>query len=116
MGLDLTKPIVTRGGEKVRIVCTDMRGPKGTTSLLGLIDFTDCESMHTWTMDGEFYGNGQKSDLDLMNPPETRAAYVNIYNHTCTTREEADKAHKMSLCGNRLACVRVEFEEGWLDP
>lgn len=53
---------------------------------------------------------GQMYDWNglLTNAPQKHVKWVNVYPTTHATREEADKRALPS----RIACVRIEFEEG----
>lgn len=65
--IDFTKPVTTKSGQKVRILCTD--GPNKYYPVIGLLEGED--DVETWTLDGQYmphdpekYGN-----LDLVNTP-----------------------------------------------
>ena len=61
--LDLTKPVRTRDGRKVRIICTDA---PGQYSIVGLIDGV-LEAASVWPDQGMFYPKVAVHDLDLVN-------------------------------------------------
>jgi hypothetical protein len=94
MTLDLTKPVQTRDGRKVRIVCTDYANTY-KRPIIGLIaGFDDGrfghEMMQVYALDGTCTTAAQ----DLVNVPEKR--WLNIYTNNPglkyhTSREAARK-------------------------
>ncbi len=72
MKFDPTKPVQTRDGQKVRIICTDV---KGTAPILALINNNTYEITCRYTEDGSFYSKDNPSDLDLINIPERVIRY-----------------------------------------
>lgn len=67
MAIDYTKPVATRNGKKVRIVCTDVKSEH--FPLLVLIEeASDFESIQFYTAEGTYlYGSGIAHHLDLIN-------------------------------------------------
>ena len=65
--LDLTKPVQTRDGRKVRVLCTDMKSEHDT--VVGLVETGGIESTSTWQSDGRFFSNLGEDRLDLINVP-----------------------------------------------
>lgn len=63
--LDLSKPVQTRDGRKVRILCTDRRGP---APVIGLVECASSEALLLWSKDGKF--SDYISPSDLVNVPE----------------------------------------------
>lgn len=111
--IDFTKPLRTRDGRKVRILCTDR---KGWTPIVGLIINDSGETIETWSSDGTFKRGALKSDpLDLVNINEG-VLWVNVYDNgepgcAYATREEADEW----AVKERLARVKVPWREGQFD-
>lgn len=67
MTLDLSKPVQTRDGRPVRILCTDAR--KALYPIIGLIQYQDgSEALSTWA-DGGVYNLPKESAWDLVNVP-----------------------------------------------
>jgi len=67
----------------------------------------------SWTREGFPYSLGAQSNL-INVPPAKIVRYMNIYNSGATayiTKEDADRNH----CEDRIACIRVEFEEWQYD-
>lgn len=79
MTLDLSKPVQTRDGRPVRILCTDARRTK--EPVIGLIQYLDgSELIGTWTIDGVYnYHRHDPSDSDLINiPPMKKKVMIEI--------------------------------------
>ena len=85
MTIDWTKPLQTRDGRKVRILCRDSKlEPK--CPVLGLIENprNGLESLETWNENGSIYPQSfldsfsyeKTSERDLINVPEERWIYV----------------------------------------
>lgn len=70
--IDLTKPVQTRDGRQVRILCCDAEGPYPVIALLR--DFGG-EVPMTYTFSGCQYGPDQQSSSDLVNVPEKPKTY-----------------------------------------
>ncbi len=84
--LDLTKPVQTRDGRKVRILCTDRKHTnKEYGPVVGLITQKDGnETYQSWFLDGRLYGDqgadrGRKTDQDLVNSPTVHTRWVVFY-------------------------------------
>jgi len=111
MAIDWTKPVQTRGGRKVRVLCTD--APDSQYPVIGLIDGSG--DPETWTIGGVYAANGATSNLDIINtpdPPVTVTRWVNVYSggrsgclHSdlLPDRATADR----HACPDRIACVPV---------
>lgn len=100
MALDFTKPVTTRDGRKVRILCEDKAGTD--SPVVGLI-MTDkgYEALNQWKIDGSC-GIGRR-ETDLINP--VKKVYINLFKNDVgrmyyDTREEAEKAGNSSNKAN----------------
>lgn len=68
--LDLTKPVQTRDGRRVRILCTDRRN--GTYPVVGLVmsNNSDSDEIRSWSINGRYYNDTVgDSETDLINVP-----------------------------------------------
>jgi hypothetical protein len=73
MSIDFTKPVQTRDGRKVRILCTDAKSAAG--AIVGLvISAGNQEYVEHWFSDGCFMADKTNDDRDLINvpPPKTK--------------------------------------------
>ena len=75
MSIDFTKPLQTRDGKKVRLLCTDAREPYPVVVL-----YEDTKDVGLRTSDGKCLV-GISCAADLMNVPEqvTVDGWVNVY-------------------------------------
>ena len=94
----LGKPVITRSGLPVRIVCFDT---KGNMPILALVCvYENDESAYYYQNNGISY---VQKDFDLFMKPETKTGWINIYkkdnkyftvyNEIFNTKEEADDYH-----------------------
>ena len=115
--LDFTKPITTRDGRKVRILCTD--APNKAYPVVGIIEGEWV--INEWSVDGRFCATCHIEDgFDLINSPIKRKIefWVNVYENSngtavpgCyLTKSDADKC----AADGRIACLHFtrEYEEG----
>ncbi len=72
MSLDLSKPVQTRDGRKVRILCTDA---KSAYPVIGLIEDCGHEVQGTWTAGGRNH-RAFETDYDLINAPTKRTVWI----------------------------------------
>lgn len=116
MKLDLTKPVQTRAGKPVRIVCTDAPGACPVvgfyTELVGTEKYV---TPHTWTIEGAFMPGGY-GNRDLINVPKKIERWHNIYDdgssNVFLTRDAADADDESSSNIKRVACILVSVTEG----
>ena len=112
--IDFSKPVQTRDGRKVRILCTDMKGDMGDT-VVGIIAEGDSEEVLTWKTDGVYNRAGDETSCDLINVPETRVVWVNMYAHDLSTSYPSKVHADRHGAPNREACIRVEYTVGQFD-
>ena len=107
--IDWTKPVRTKDGRAVRVLCTDGPGDYPVVGFIDGVDGPDC-----WHIDGRYF-ESFGDDRDLENAPQRIQAdvWVNVYPngnyYTYRTREAADKD-----VSSRFACVKItiDCEEG----
>ena len=112
MTFDPTKPVQTREGWKARILATDINDYGGETIAAAITHPGDgAELLRSYYPNGQYY-DGDPSGLDLINVPEKHVRWVNFnpagLASDYLTREDADQYANPT----RIACVRVEFEDG----
>ena len=108
--------VVTRDGNPVRILCTDV---KDKYPIVGVADLGDNrEDTYTFTQDGA-YIEGCEDERDLFFAPEKKIAWANLY---CTelgtmftgeffkTEEAALKEKVKDLC-KYITTFKVQWEE-----
>lgn len=108
--IDWTKPVRTKDGRAVRVLCTDGPGEYPVVGFINGIDGPEC-----WHADGRYF-ESFGDDRDLENAPQRiqREYWVNVYDgvaelYTYHSRKEADEN-----AGQRFACVKItiDCEEG----
>ena len=72
MTLDFSKPITTRDGQAVRILCTDGPGERPIVGIVGV-------SAKQWGLDGGYVRGMPDHGSNLINPPVKRRGWVNLY-------------------------------------
>lgn len=112
--VDLTKPVQTRAGNSVRILCTDAEDGN-TYPVVTLVKVGGSEVVYRYNSVGGYYNSGGEDPNDLVNVPvkHQRTGWINCYKisgRLHATKEDADVL-RGSDC---LACVPVTFtfEEG----
>ena len=75
MSIDFTKPLQTRDGKKVRLLCTDK-----ISSYPVVVWLEDIKATASYTLEGVNV-IGEESNIDLVNVPEqvTLDVWVNVY-------------------------------------
>ena len=109
------KPVCTRDGSPVRIICFDKK--HSVYPIIALITCSNEELETTYTNEGHYYSNGEESYNDLFMVGEKHIGYVNIYNienskprlgyDIYPTKEEAQNA----AAPNVIATIKIEWEE-----
>lgn len=113
-----TRPIVTRDGNSVRIICTN-RVDK-THSILALLfedEDSDREEVYQYTPKGEYYPNAI-SPHDLCFAPIKKEGWVNIYHYdgigsSNASRRIYDTKEEALIYKNKgyVDTVKIEWEE-----
>ena len=100
------KPVCTRSGKKVRIVCFDK---VGVYPIIALVQEECMETCHFYSEDGKCADS--RNDYDLLMLCEKKRGYVNIYsNMVHETLDDADKVRKKANDSNYLYTLEVEWE------
>ena len=100
------KPVCTRDGRKVRIICFDRRINR---PIIALIEGDNHEEALQ-----SYFDNGRcccdvTSGYDLMMPPEKKEGWVNVYKHNLyDTESEAKRAHVKE---GYIDTIKIEWEE-----
>lgn len=108
MTIDFNKPVQTRDGRKVRILCTD--GPNEKRPVAGFVE--GYVEPTTWESCGKFSERG--NTLDLINAPERVEQWVNLYRSgsvgsTHNSRKNADGSADSSA--RRTGVIRITYED-----
>lgn len=108
------KPLCTRDGKPVRIICFDRENKD--FPLIAAVTNDNYEDFYSYTTDGKFYNDGDISDLDLFMTPEKHKGWINIYKvngmdcpgNIYDTREKAISNKKEQ---NYITTIKIEWEE-----
>ena len=104
MSIDFTKPLQTRNGRKLRLLCTDAAGHYPIFCLS-----EDNKAIISYTSDGRAYKDIEDHPNDLMNVPEqvTVDTWVNVYG--TTSPGHATKEDALQFAGpGRLATLHIK--------
>lgn len=112
MSIDFNKPVQTRDGRPVRILCTDAINVN--RPIVGLVrQSEENEVLSSWSSNGfwSYIDNPTNNDLvQTPEPPKVITRYANVYSdHTVGFYHSADTAEKVAGAA-RIARVRVTFE------
>lgn len=115
--IDWNKPVQTKDGRKVRVLCTD--GPNPRFPVVGAIE--GWFNTEQWTKDGCFslLHHGYH-DNDLINTPEKHELWVNVWKGSEGTiflfnflsKKDADADADVTGRSTLVARIHREFEEG----
>lgn len=109
---DLTKPVQTRDGNSVRILCTDVED--SDFPVVSLVKRGKSEALYRHTLKGSYY-RSRPDPNDLVNVPvkHQRTGWINCYPATLCIHQIKDDAdaQRSQDC---IACVpiTINFEEG----
>lgn len=110
-----TRPIVTRDGRSVRIVCTD--GRYENYPIVALVENEDGKKdVETYTIEGSSI-DGYEHPCDLFFSPEKKEGWINIYRHegqNSTSSKSIYDTKKEALrwrFKNYVDTVQIEWEE-----
>lgn len=110
------KPVYTRDGRKVRIICFDAKCIKPIVALIQGSD--NSEQIEYYTENGVFSNGGTGKNRDLMILLEKKEGWVNIYgeekgrycsNVIYSSKEEALNISKQSE--EHITTIKIEWEE-----
>ena len=109
------KPVCTRDGRKVRIICFDLKGAE--YPIVAAVETHDClaESISAYDKNGKF-DHDKENNNDLMMLPEKKEGWMNIYNNgynhkvgalIYNSKEEALNNKE----SNAVDTIKIEWEE-----
>lgn len=106
--IDPAKTYRTRDGREVRIYAVDGEGVYPVHGSI-LEDGLWCPNQ--WKPDGNFTLSGGSHPSDLIEVKHKHVWWVNMYSNQAVGYFSKEKADLMASA-SRLACIRIEFEEG----
>lgn len=115
--IDWNKPVRTKDGREVRVLCTD-RVTDSNYPVLALVkDGCGYEAAHSYTIEGEYHRPDAESINDLENVPEVTNLWVNVYPNDAygyRSRKEADFWTDFWAEDDRVALLRLDIQDGIL--
>lgn len=107
------KPVRTRDGRPVRILCYDFIAPENNP-IIALVKLNEKqEGIFCYMVNGKNYPNGECS-LDLMMAPEKKEGWINIYENELTSKAIYPCEEDALSCHNPegyIATIKIEWEE-----
>lgn len=114
MALDLTKPVQTRDGRPVRILCTDRKIDRVDVPVVGLVtNKAGCEFIDFWSLTGVHLAS-RAGEGDLVNVPQRKSKWMNVYGGGSggffhDTKEACEEAAQRSS-SHRTEVIELVFE------
>lgn len=115
------KPVCTRGGRPVRIICWDRQDPGEIHfPIVALVkNGKILENLEAYTIEGKWWGANSPNDddFDLMMLPEKKQGWINLYKNdrgvytAQTIAETKDAAYNGRSDKDYLTTVKIEWEE-----
>lgn len=109
--IDFSKPVTTRDGRPVRILCTDRKEhPRSVVALI--TQEGGKEIIYTYFPKGNYQETEVESVADLINPPVKK--YINLFKNDVgrmyyNTLEEAEKSGNASKNAGYVKTIEVEL-------
>ena len=106
------KPVCTRDGRKVRIICFDGKGDNPIIALVEAKGNKDAliEKVERYFINGHSVFEVRETNDDLMMLPEKKERWINVYKERCyETKEEAIR--HIAPGTHYIDTIRVEWED-----
>lgn len=109
MTFDHKKPVMTRGGQKARIVCTDAKRLDGDTILALVEKESGREYPEFYPNNGRFYED-KETKYDLVNIPERVERWANVYHPDTGVIFTRIKKEDEKLASIRAGLIKLVWE------
>lgn len=115
--IDWSKPVQTRNGKPLRVLCTDMK--RVTFPVICLLEHSDGgETIEEYRLDGSYENpHFAGGSLNAINAPIKKHGWVNVYGSDADYRmasieihDTEDGANQVAARG-RIACAKIEWTE-----
>lgn len=108
------KPVCTRDGRRVRIICFDMNSFNNHIIVALITEENGTESIYSYTSEGKW--KETKTENDLMMLSEKKGGWVNVYKFATvyvvgTLFDNEEDARKDRLNPDYIATIKIEWEE-----
>lgn len=110
------KPVCTRDGRPVRILCLDVAGEL-IYKIVALVMESGTEYLHRYMENGR-YNNNKENKSDLMMAPEKKEGWINIYHapsfhypgdHVYDSKKKAFEMRE--IYSSYVNTIKIEWEE-----
>jgi hypothetical protein len=111
--IDMNKQYRTRDGREARVLMTDAGG---SAPVVGVVNVGGgCWETCRWLANGRYYPR-ELADIDLIEIKPKHVRWLNCYADGRMTwigrGHESRESAELNVARDRIACIRVEFEEG----
>ena len=105
------KPVCTRDGRKVRIICFDSKNDP-QRPIVALVEHNDNELLYEYTIDGKdcFSHISTTGTSDLMMLPEKKEAWVNVYKDSVYDTKDHALIGRSEIRGY-IDTIKISWEE-----
>lgn len=100
------KPVCTRSGKPVRIICFDVKGAKHP--IIALVKEDGYERVCSYMPDGRRFEEEKEWSDDLMMIPERKEGWVNVSKFSLYASKEEALSHKTY---DIIATIKISWEE-----
>ena len=109
--LDLSKPVQTRAGRTAKIF--EVINDGSSWPIHGAYqDSTSTWFSRQWRHSGSASYGPSTDPYDLINVPETRTVWVNVYKDGLGASFNTKDSANNVACPDRIACIKVTYEVG----
>lgn len=110
---DYTKPARTKGRKRTARFLGKINNDEYPLAF-ALYNSAGNEMVEMYSLNGEYISD-ESVNLDLENIPEKHVYYLNVYENGISCLNESRKRADFDAGEKRIACIRVEFENGQFD-
>lgn len=111
--IDWSKPVRTRDGRAVRVLCTDCESPSGYPVVALVKDSYGYDRVQSYTLEGKYRRTVSENPNDLENVPEVTNLWVNVYTNDISGHTSKKEAEYWAENG-RVALLRLTIVDGIL--
>lgn len=109
------KPVCTRNGQEVRIICFDAKLENYSIIALVKEKGSTREYLHTYTNEGRIYYKNPTHSLDLVMPLKKKTGWVNIFangEYTVSNIYTTEQSAKVNaIIGKAVDTIQIEWYE-----
>lgn len=117
MTINWDKPLRTKAGAPARLLGVLAGNEERDNYIVAVMDDNGDETSRTYYPEGDYY-SGEASSCDLINIPEKKSGWLNIYGQVdasivaaCHNIFASKQLADACAVSGRVACIFVEWEE-----